>query len=63
MIFFDLRPGADTAQLHERVARLRFVFGEDDLLMVGGRDQSELLQLRIEQEVQRDQIGARFFER
>ena len=63
VIFFDVRPLADTPKLHERVARVALVLGADDLGVILVGDEPELDQLRIRQEVQRDEVGARLFER
>ena len=63
MIFFDLRALADAPQLHERVARVALVFGAHDLVVILLGDETELDELRIGQEIQRDQIGPRFLER
>ena len=56
-------PFAHAAQLHERVARVVLVLGADDLVVIAVLDQAELDELRIGQEVQRDEIGARLLER
>ena len=63
VVFFDLRALADAAELDERVARVAFVFGADDLVVVRLVDQPELDELRVGQEVERDEIGARLLER
>ena len=63
MVFFDLRALAHAAQLHHRVARVGLVLGADDRLLIGRRDDAELGELGIGDEVQPDQIGAAFFER
>ena len=63
MILFDLRPLADAAELHQRVARVRLVLGAHDCVLVGGGDDPELDELRVGQKVQSDKVGARFFER
>ena len=58
VVLFDLRAFADPAQLHERVARVAFVLGAHDLVLVAGPDDAELGQPGISDEVQGDEIGA-----
>ena len=62
MVFLDLRPLPDAAELHERVARVALVLGLHDLSLVGRGDEPELHQLRVGQEVQRDQVSARLLQ-
>ena len=63
VIFFELRAFADAPQLHQRVARVGFVLGLHDRLLLVGRHQADRRQVRIGHEVQRHQIGARLLER
>ena len=63
VVLFDLRPLAHTAELHQRVARVRLVFGAHDVVLVGGGDDPQLDQLRIGQKIQSDEVGTCFLER
>ena len=63
VVFFDLRALAHAAQLHERVPRVRLVLGAHDVLVVAGGNQPELHHVRIGDEVERDEIGARLLDR
>ena len=63
MVFFDLGPLADAAQLHERVARVALVLGADDVGVIRLVDEPELDELPIGHEVERHEIGARLLER
>ena len=62
VVFFELRAGAHPAQLNERVARLRFVCSQRDLVMIRGGHQTELDELWIGQKVHRHQVGSRLLE-
>jgi len=62
-VLFERMFGGDGSTAAQRVARLRFVFGERDFLLIGGRDEAELRELRIGQVVERHQVGASFFQR
>ena len=63
MVFFDLRPLADPAQLNERVSGVGLVLGAHDLVLIGRRQDADLDELRVRQEIQGDEVGPRFFER
>ena len=63
VVFLDLRAFANAAQLHQRVAGVGLVLGADDRVMVGGREDAELDELRVGDEIEADEIGAPFFER
>ena len=63
MVFFDLRALAHPPQLDQRVAGVGLVLGQHDLRLIRAGDQPELRELRVGQEVQRDEIRARFLER
>jgi hypothetical protein len=63
VVFLDLRAVADPAQLHERIARVAFVFSANNLGLMFGRDHPAFSDLRRADEVQRDKVRARFFER
>ena len=53
---------ADAAKLDQRVARVALVLREDDVLVVLLRDHAELHERRVSDPVQRDEVGAAFFE-
>ena len=58
VVFFDLRPLADAPQLHERVARVRLVLGENHVGVILFGDEAELDELRVGDEVERHEIRA-----
>ena len=62
VIFLDLRAFADTPELHQGVARVRLVLGQDDLRVRLGLHDPDLDQVRIGHEVERHQIRAGLFD-
>ena len=63
VVLLDLRAVPDPPELHERVPRVRLVLGEDDLLLVLGRQHPDLGDLRLGHEVERDEVRPRLLER
>ena len=63
VILFELRPFPNASQLHQRVARISLVLGAYDLGLILGRQQPELGEMRIGDEIQGDEIRARLLER
>src|SRR6476469_4749610 len=63
VVFLDLRTFANSPQLNQGISRVGFVLRLYDLVVIGSVNQSEVHHLRVWQEVQRDEIGARLFQR
>ena len=63
MVLFELRPLAHAPQLNDRVSRVRLILRAHDVFVIGGRDDPQLYELGIGDEVEADEIGAPFLER
>ncbi len=62
VVLLDLRSLADASQLNQRVACVVLVLGGDDVIVVLGRDDAQLDELRIGKEIQGDEVGAGFLD-
>jgi hypothetical protein len=63
VILLDLRALADAPQLDQRISRVGLALGAGDRLLIRGRDDAELGELGVADEVEADQVGARFLQR
>ena len=62
MVFLELRPLLDPAELDQAVARVAFIGGTRNLGLVGGGDQPELGELGVGHEIEGHEVGAAFLQ-